>query len=194
MDWRGSTFAAALGLAVVVPTGNDSSVTFRNSNARIDFENEAVHLLPYLALQSSPDDNWFFHAFCQVDVAANENEVSLVRNGFTDSDSFADQALLYLDGSAGSWWYQSSDDSGLTGLASVLELHYTTTLNDADTADLNGAFIGNFENRYDVLNLTAGVHSEWSGNTAIRVAVVVPLDRDERFFDSETQVSVIRRY
>ncbi|MFT5327733.1 MAG: hypothetical protein ACI8P0_005626, partial [Planctomycetaceae bacterium] len=43
-------------------------------------------------------------------------------------------------------------------------------------------------------NLTAGVHSEWSGNTAVRVAVVVPLDRDERFFDSETQVSVIRRY
>lgn len=189
-----STFAAALGLAVVVPTGSDSSVTFRNSNARIDFENEAVHLLPYLALQSSPDDNWFFHAFCQVDVAANENGVSLVGNGFTDSDSLADQTLLYLDASAGYWWYQSTDDSGLTGLASVLELHYTTTLNDADTAVLNGAFIGNSENRYDVLNLTAGVHSEWSGNTAVRVAVVVPLDRDERFFDSETQVSVIRRY
>lgn len=188
------TFAAAVGLAVVVPTGSDSSVTFRNSNARIDFENEAVHLLPYIALQSSPDDNWFFHAFCQVDIAANENEVSLIGNGFTDSDSLADQTLLYLDGSAGYWWYQSADDSGLTGLASVLELHYTTTLNDADTAILNGAFIGNFENRFDVLNLTAGVHSEWSGNTAVRVAVVVPLDRDERFFDSETQVSVIRRY
>ncbi len=188
------TFAAAVGLAVVVPTGSDSSVTFRNSNARIDFENESVHLLPYIALQSSPDDNWFFHAFCQVDIAANENEVSLVGNGFTDSDSLADQTLLYLDGSAGYWWYQSTDDSGLTGLASVVELHYTTTLNDADTANLNGAIIGNIENRYDVLNLTAGVHSEWSGNTAIRVAVVVPLDRDERFFDSETQVSVIRRY
>lgn len=189
-----STLVAAAGLAVVAPTGSDASVTFRNSNSRIDFENEAVHLLPYLAVQTSPDENWFFHAFAQVDIAANENEISLVGNGFTDSDSLADQTLLYLDASAGYWWYQSTDDSGLTGLASVLELHYTTTLNDADTAFLNGAFIGNFENRYDVLNLTAGIHSEWSGNTAIRVAAVVPLDRDERFFDSETQVSVIRRY
>lgn len=189
-----STFAAAAGLAVVVPTGSDASVTFRNSNSRIDFENEAVHLLPYLALQATPDENWFFHAFAQVDVAANENEVSLVGNGFTESDSLADQTLLYLDASAGYWWYQSDDDSGLTGLASVVELHYTTTLDDADTANLSGTFIGNFDNRYDILNLTAGVHSEWSENTALRVAVVVPLDRDERFFDSETQVSLIRRY
>jgi len=187
-----STFVVAAGLAVVAPTGSDASVTFTNS--RIEFENEAVHLLPYLAVQASPDENWFFHAFAQVDVAANENEVSLINTTSTVSDSLADQTLLYLDASAGYWWYQSTDDSGLTGLASVVELHYTTTLNDADTANLTGGFIGNLDNRFDVLNLTAGVHSEWSGNTAIRFAVVVPLDRDERFFDSEMQVSIIRRY
>ena len=120
--------------------------------------------------------------------------MSLINTTSTVSDSLADQTLLYLDASAGYWWYQSTDDSGLTGLASVVELHYTTTLNDADTANLTGGFIGNLDNRFDVLNLTAGVHSEWSGNTAIRFAVVVPLDRDERFFDSEMQVSIIRRY
>jgi hypothetical protein len=189
-----STFVVAAGLAVVAPTGSDASVTFQLTNSRIDFENEAVHLLPYLAVQASPDENWFFHAFAQVDIAANENEVSLVQPASTVSDSLAEQTLLYLDGSAGYWWYQSTDDSGLTGLASVVELHYTTTLNDADSANLGSGFIGNLDNRYDVLNLTAGVHSEWSGNTAIRFAVVVPLDRDERFFDSEMQVSIIRRY
>ncbi len=189
-----SNFAAALGLAVVVPTGSDASVSFAGSSTRIDFENDATHLLPYIAVQSSPDENWFFHVFAQVDIAANENEVTLSGPGFTESDSLADQTLLYLDASAGYWWYRTTDDVALTGLASVVELHYTTTLNDADSAQLSGTFIGNFENRYDVLNLTAGVHSEWNGNTAIRVAVVVPLDRDERFFDSETQVSVIRRY
>ena len=191
-----SNFAAALGLAVVAPTGSDATVTFSfaGQSARTEFKNYAVHLLPYLALQMAPDDNWFFHTFAQVDIAANENAVNLQGPGFSDSDSLADQTLLYLDASAGYWWYRTADDSGLTGLASVVELHYTTTLNDADTANLSGAFIGNFDNRYDVLNLTAGVHSEWSGNTAVRIAVVVPLDRDERFFDSETQVSVIRRY
>ena len=80
----------------------------------------------FLAMMKPPED-----------VAANENGVSLVGNGFTDSDSLADQTLLYLDASAGYWWYQSTDDSGLTGLASVLELHYTTTLNDADTAGVS---------------------------------------------------------
>jgi len=189
-----STFAAAFGLAVVAPTGSDATVSFAGSNSRIEFKNDAVHLLPYLALQSSPDENWFFHAFAQVDIAANENKINVQGIGFSESDSLADQTLLYLDASAGYWWYRTANDSGLTGLASVVELHYTTTLNDADTANLSGAFIGNFENRYDVLNLTAGVHSEWSGNTAVRVAVVVPLDRNQRFFDSETQVSVIRRY
>jgi hypothetical protein len=191
-----SNFAASLGLAVVAPTGSDASVVFSFGGAtvRTEFKNEATHLLPYLAVQMTPADNWFFHTFCQVDIAANDNEVTIAGTGFTDSDSLADQTLLYLDASAGYWWYQSTGDSGLTGLASVVELHYTTTLNDADTANLSGASIGNSENRYDVLNLTAGVHSEWNGNTALRVAVVVPLDRDERFFDSETQVSVIRRY
>ncbi|NQV28250.1 MAG: hypothetical protein HQ518_28185 [Rhodopirellula sp.] len=189
-----STFAAAFGLAVIAPTGSDASVSFPGSNTRLDFKNDATHLLPYLALQSAPDDNWFFHAFAQVDVAANQNEVRLVNNMSVESASLADQTLLYLDGSAGYWWYRATDGEGLTGLASVIELHYTTTLNNADSVNLSGTTIGNFENRYDVLNLTAGVHSEWSGNTAVRVAVVVPLDRTQRFFDSETQVSVIRRY
>lgn len=183
---------AAFGLAVVTPTGSDASVAF--DDVRLKFENDATHLLPYLALQLTPDDDWFFHSFCQIDVAANQNDVNLRAMGVTESESLADQTLLYLDASAGYWWYRSSDDDGLTGLASVLEFHYTTTLNDADTVNLSGAIISNFENRFDVVNLTAGVHSEWNGNMAIRAAVVVPLSRDERFFDSETQVSLIRRY
>lgn len=189
-----STFAAALGLAVVAPTGSDASVTVDNSDVRIDFENKSTHLLPYLAVQITPDDNWFFHAFCQVDAAANRNDVTLTVGNITETDSLADQTLLYLDASAGYWWYRANDDEGLTGLASVVELHYTTALENADVAELSGVEIGNFENRFDVLNLTAGVHSEWNGNSALRVAIVVPLDRDERFFDSEVQVSFIRRF
>ena len=189
-----STFAAALGLAVVAPTGSDASVLFQNSNVRLEFENKATHLLPYAAVQITPDDHWFFHALCQIDVGANQNQVFLDGGNFTATGSIADQTLMYLDASAGYWWYQSTDDDGLTGLASVLELHYTTTLNDADVVNLRGANIGNLENRFDVVNMTAGIHSEWNRNTSIRVAVVVPLNRNERLFDSEGQIAVIRRY
>lgn len=187
-----SNIATAVGLAVVTPTGSDASVVF--DDVRLKFENEATHLLPYFAVQMTPNDDWFFHGFCQVDVAANKNDVSLRAMGVNESESLADQTLMYLDASAGYWWYRADDDDGLTGLASVLELHYTTTLNDADSVNLSGVVIRNFENRLDVVNLTAGIHSEWNANTAVRAAVVVPLDRHERFFDSEAQVSLIRRY
>lgn len=187
-------FAAALGLAVVAPTGSDVNITFPNSTRRLEVSNEAVHLLPYAAIQVVPDDRWFFHGFLQVDVAANSNSVLFDDGNAVQTADLSEQTLLYLDASAGYWWFRSDETEGLTGLASVAELHYTTTLNDADRVNLGTAQVENFENRFDVVNFTAGVHTEWNRDTSVRAAVVVPLDRSERFFDSEAQLSVIRTY
>jgi len=51
-------------------------------------------------------------------------------------------------------------------------------------------------NRIDVLNLTAGLQAELGNTTDLRVAAVMPLSEndDERFFDTELQVQVNRRY
>lgn len=194
-----TTFAAAIGLAVSTPTGSDAFVTNATREQRVHLSNDSVHLLPYLAMQLTPDEHWFFHGYAQVDVAANPNRVTLINNlsmtpTIAATDSLIEQTFLYLDASAGYWWLRSNDNDGLTGLATVVELHYSTTLNDAKLANLGSATVGNSENRIDVVNLTAGVHTEWFRNTSVRVAIVVPLDRDQRFFDTEGQVSVIRRY
>jgi hypothetical protein len=194
-----SQVAVALGLAVTAPTGDDVDIEFSGFPVRI--ENEAVHLLPYLALQVAPDDNWFFHAFAQVDVATNGDGVRVV-NPFAgpptvDSGRLVEQTLMFLDVAAGYWWMRTDtpNSCGLTGLASVLELHYSTALNDAHIAQVGFLSVGNLDNRIDVVNLTLGLHTEWHGNTSVRLATVVPLrrSRENRFFDSEIQLAFIKR-
>jgi len=81
----------------------------------------------------------------------------------------------------------------------LTELHYTTTLEDADSVSGLGtrtAFtFGNSANRVDLLDLTVGVHAEIAERTTCRVAGVVPLRRgDDRSFDSEVQVQLERRF
>ena len=86
----------------------------------------------------------------------------------------------------------------MTGLASILELHYTTALQDADvlSATTGGTSFrfGNLRNRFDVVNLTVGLHAEMARRTTFRVAGVFPLNTVDRPFDSEVQVSVNRRF
>ncbi len=198
------SFAAALGLAVTSPTGSDATLFFPTLPGRVDISNDSVHLLPYAAIQFTPDDRWFFNGFLQVDVAANGNEVTFVSPGAQQTGRINEQTLMYLDGAAGYWWFQSDDNDGLTGVASVLEFHYTTTLNDVQAAQslgtqdpLNpaGIQISNGANHVDVVNMTLGLHTVWWNNTFVRAAAVVPLrDGTNRFFDAEAQVSLIRRF
>ena len=193
------SLAVAAGIATTAPTGSNANIFIPILQTRITVENDSVHLLPYIAAQFTPDENWFFHSFAQIDVAANPNGISLsVPGAPTRGGSLSEQTLMYLDASAGYWWFRSDDDEGLTGLASILEVHYTTTLNDAQQNDLgtNGFFnAGNGQNRFDVVNLTVGAHSEWWQHTSVRAAVVVPLrSENNRFFDSEFQLSLIRRF
>lgn len=192
-------FAFAVGLAATAPTGSDTHINFNNGASGITVENDSVHLLPYFGAMWTPSENWFINGFAQVDVAANPNSISYfdtADGGFRLNGSITEQTLMYLDLSFGYWWYRSMEDDGLTGLASVLEFHYTTALNDAHSSNLANTFrVGNGINRIDVVNMTLGLHSEWSHNTLVRTALVVPLGNEEdRFFDSEIQFAIIRRF
>ena len=80
----------------------------------------------------------------------------------------------------------------LSGLAAMVEVHYTTNLNSPGSASGTG---GDTEVEFgsggsvDVLNLTVGVDIELGRKTLFRVAGVVPLSgSDDSFFDSEIQV------
>ena len=199
--------AVGAGVAIETPTGSDTFA--RIDTTRLQFRNDAAHLLPYIGFVWSPGDprwGWgsglFLSGFAQVDINTNGNRVDVVdRNNMQVGTlgTLTDQNLGFLDIAAGYWLYRDPDAPRLTGLAAVTELHYTTTLQDIDR--INGLVNGNAlalnstGNRFDVLNGTIGVQALLFDASSLRVAGVFPIgDQNRRLFDSEVQVQFNRRF
>jgi hypothetical protein len=192
--------AMSAGLGLDLPTGSEAEG--RIGTNRFTFENDSVHLLPYLGLIWQPADELFFTGFLQVDVAANGNEVVLATPGFPQRSlgQYNEQNLLYADLGAGYWLYRNPYAEFITGVAALVEAHYTTAVQDSDavlveTSQLTMQ-ISNPLNRFDVVNATLGVNFDFSGTANLRVAGVFPLgdEADQRLFDSEVQVQFNHRY
>ncbi|TWU36528.1 hypothetical protein Q31b_48090 [Novipirellula aureliae] len=127
-----------------------------------------------------------------------------------------EQTLLSIDLSLGRVIFQANSGySRLQRVALLSELHYTSTLNDADIAtfrsvDPNGQpvqiygddfsagsspdapfEVGNVANRLDILNANFGTVAQWGTNLTTSVGVGVPLrSGDDRLFDWEFQFQV----
>ncbi len=67
----------------------------------------------------------------------------------------------------------------LTGVAGLLELHYTSTLQDSDVLNATQAGLPGFivvaGNRRDLLNLTSGLHFQLGPASNLRIGAVTPL-------------------
>jgi hypothetical protein len=136
---------------------------------------------------------------------------------FAFRDHINEQALMHLDFGMGYWLYRNCESSFLTGVAPMIELHYTTTLNNAQIRTLPadysffaaklpsggfdpnivnavGAFapqVGNQANRVDLLDLTVGTTVEIARQAQVGVAASFPLHGgDNRTFDWELEVQV----
>jgi hypothetical protein len=195
--------SVVVGLGVETPTGSDFES--RTAVVRYHVSNDAVHIHPYLGILHSPNDCFFFHGFLQLDVATHGNLVT-----FDDSigpgnvaGRYNDQTLLYAD-LGGGYWLSRNPCATVTGLAALVEVHYTTTLNDSDSLFATPVGVGggghvmnlvNPANRMDVINLTAALHAELAQYTSLRIGGVFPLnDPDDRFFDAEVAMQLIRRF
>ena len=189
--YSGESQAVALGLAVNTPTGSDLTVNVNNIQ-NFTLKNNATHLIPFVAYQATPNDDFFFNGFLQFDTPTNGN-TALV-NGVDSGRSVTDQTLMYADVSFGYWLFRDDEAELLQGLAGVLELHYTTTLTRADNVDLSIVHFGANSGRFDVINLTVGLQANVARSTSIRAAFVTPLrDGRNRFFDSEFSLAVVFR-
>ena len=201
----------SVGLGIDTPTGSDADGFASVTAPKFTFftmHNDAVHLSPFAGFVRAPNDRFFYQGFAQVDIAANGNRIDFQGvNGSTIVDSGSlgvlnEQNLLYLDLSGGYWLYRNRCACcGLTGVAGLVEIHYTTTLQDTDVVQqavypvqLQFTF-ENFANRVDVVDLTVGLHMEFANNTLCRVGGVFPLSTgDDRCFQGEVQVQVERRF
>lgn len=187
--------AVAGGLGIDTPTGED--VTGQTQGTDFTFYNDAVHLSPWVGFLHASDDSCFFYqGFLQVDVATNGNRVDFDANRI---GTISDQTLMLIDLETGCWLYRNPCAELITGLASVLEFHYTTTMVDADRIggiDGGGQYLAvtNIENRMDIANLTVGLHAEM-GLTTLSIGGVFPLSTNSnRTFDSEVQLFLNRRF
>jgi hypothetical protein len=157
----------------------------------LQLSNEAVHLLPYLAGLWAPNDNWFLQGFVQADIDTNGNTVigNSQGRGLQRLGSLHDATLLLLDGAIGYWLYRAPSACLLTGVASVAELHYTTTLEDTESISGAGLTVTSASRRLDILNLTLGTHVVLGDRLTVTPALAVPLrDEDDEQFDYEAIV------
>jgi hypothetical protein len=199
--------AIGAGMAVETPTGSDSFTRF--GTATLQFRNQSAHLLPYIGFIWSPGDprwGWgdglFLTGFAQIDLNTRGNVVNVRPDSGVPATSLGlltDQNLGFLDLGAGYWLFRDPYAPRLTGLAAITELHYTTTLQDADrlaaTVNNQPFVVGNSSNRFDVLNGTIGVQALLFEASSLRVAGVFPIgNEDRRLFDSEVQVQFNRRF
>jgi hypothetical protein len=200
--------AIGAGMAIDTPTGSDVITTFGNSSLR--FNNDATHLLPYIGFLYSPGDprwGWgdslFITGIAQASVATNGNTVQVLGQGgpVGEIGKLNDQTLMFFDIGVGYWLYRDPDAPRWTGVALLGEVHYTTTVQDADriaTPIGLGSLvdIGNSVNRFDVVNGTIGLQFLMFDASSFRVAGVFPLGsrEDQRMFDSEVQFQFNRRF
>ena len=196
---RNDISSSVLGFGLSLPTG--TNVSGNVDDVGYSFQNEATHIVPYLGYLRTPNDRSFFHAFLTGDVAANGNPIfaSTIGQSSIELGTLTPQSLMSIDVGMGRWLYRDSQAPVVTGIASMLEFHYTTTLSDADeigsVIDTTILEFGNRRNRSDVLNITAGIHVELGQDTSLRVAAALPITEDpDRDFDAEVVAQFIHRF
>jgi hypothetical protein len=226
------------GAAVGIPTGPDTrtGVTdYLGDGSDNDIEiqrlrqfhvhNDTWSLSPFLAVLAVPNKQLFVHGFAQVDFPLNKSRIDYSEQATINTepaelpfgsiqfqDHLRDQTLMQLDLGAGYWILRNPENTWITGIAPTVELHYTTTLNNADIRSMpeaprgptlqvvgpNGNLIpepnplvGNLRNRLDILDLTVGTTFELANVSTLAVGVAVPLrGGDNRTFDWEIQVQL----
>src|SRR5437868_14222530 len=103
---------------------------------------------------------------------------------------------MYVDCSVGYWLFynQGAERGGggfITGLAPVVELHYTTSLQDAEPID---SIIRPVSTRVDILNITGGLFFKIGPSAGLTVGGVAPLRTraSDKEFDAEVPVQFNR--
>ncbi|MEO1994213.1 MAG: hypothetical protein ABGZ17_02955 [Planctomycetaceae bacterium] len=198
--------ALAIGMAIQTPTGADLQVEvitpFVGDLNRFTFQNESVHLIPFIGLSGQVSDRAFFHLFCQLDTPVNEQglQVEDVNSGTSQTETVDPQTILQLDGVAGYWLRPADNNAFISSIAAVLELHLATSLEERDIPSDIVTSSGFYSMQagaetFSMVNITTGLYTQLGDNHALRVAGVFPLSGGSgRAFDSELIVQLTRRY
>ena len=203
----------------------------------IHIDNEARSLSPFLAALYTPTDRFFAQGFLQFDFPLNDNTINYSENitrgnippnqlqaltqlgvihfpslnpPFSVRSDISEQSLMQVDLGAGYWLLRDPEATWITGIAPSLELHYTSTLENAKVVTLPGdpllqinpnnqqrliqeqpPRVGNLRNRVDILDMTLATTVMLSDKATLATAVSFPLKSgDNRTFDWEAHVQL----
>ena len=181
------------GLGINIPTARDTVVTLPGAGLITRWKNSSTHLLPYIATVGTPTDDIFWQGFVQMDFDTTGNRIDADSTGVnaTPIGVVQDPNLLFLDFSIGRWLIDDPDASFITGVAPMLELHYATTVQDAETITGNGVTVSGQSQRIDILNASAAAVIRIHDRMTIRPGIVFPLRRNhDKQFDFEAGIQV----
>lgn len=171
------TSACSLGLRIEAPTGEDVVSTQSLSSFYRSFEDEVWHFTPYMANLWTPSERTFVQSFLSYRLTSSslkETELPL---------SIRQQSYFMADVSIGYWLYRNRCGSCLTGLAPMLELHYTGAWDQESATDqIVGArdTVTNFiYGQSDRLSLTAGLSAFFGSRCSAGIAIAAPLRSNE---------------
>ncbi|MEM6979943.1 MAG: hypothetical protein AAF539_09770 [Planctomycetota bacterium] len=192
------------GVGIGLPMADDTRIQAGDEDL-VRIENETVRTLPFTGLLIRPDPKSSLQLYTQLDIALNGDPVFADLTGGTLPllGEFNDSTLMHVDISYARSLYRRRSvacdsrgcDCSLSQILGVAELHYTTTLQDADLVTSNGFTYTNLKNRFNVLNVTAGMHVALSNNIVISPAMSVPLrdDLDAQYdYEAIVQVNYLR--
>lgn len=186
--------ARSFGIGFELPTGSDGSLFF--GGASLTQESDAVYFVPFYSETRQFGSRWFAHYFTQLSVPTTDDDLILRDGGTTTRFSSRAAATTSNDLGLGYWLLPPRYNCD-SGLAAIVEGHYTARIGDGDIVNFAGG--GNFGsvnqvNSVDnVLNITVGLHAELNGSWSVRVAESFPVFEDQ-LFDSEAIFQVLRTF
>ena len=186
--------AKSFGIGIELPTGDSGTLIVQGTE--LDLDSDTVHLVPFYASTQRIGTRAFRHLFTQLDIPTSKDDLSVgVVGSIADTSSVRAAVTASVDLGMG-YWILPPVNNGDSGLAAILEAHYTTRLGNPDAETL--AFFTNSVNTQgqsvdDVLNLTVGMHAELNGQWSVRLAEAFPITNDQ-LFDSEAIFQAIRTF
>ncbi len=202
--WRDANRILTAGSGFALPTASSASL-YMNDTKILQIGNDSAHVLPFLAAAWTPSAPYFAQGFLQFDFDSAGNQV---RGAIPDLANLPtapqrlpelgvinDASFLFLDVGFGTWWYQNPDARLVTALSSVIEFHYTSTLDNADTLRAGGFAIGNPLRNVDILNINLANHSILRNGWEVSAGFILPVRRgSDRAFDYEFALQVDRLF
>jgi hypothetical protein len=226
-------------LGVIDYAGNPSRPTaVLQRQQTIVIANETASLSPFVAGLYAPNERLFTQGFLSVEVPVGSSRITYNDQHFgfpagtgaflpigppnatnvSSIDYINEQTLLHLDWNIGYWIYRAPESRCLTGIAPCFEVHYTSTLDNADVVQLpsDGSFVipavplnqlplrtnvpfvpapgpvvGGQHNRLDIVDLTFGTTFLLGSRTTLATAFTIPVTNGaNRTFDWEYQLQL----